>query len=145
MVRDAVGTEAQGHSTTDRWMGSLSTSGRPMTCSRARFQVVNSRGLQRGGSRSNTLWRAWIAHHTAATCVRDAPYVIRSHVIAFSVSFDTGRSRCMAFRTMAQVTTKDQFAQFFERVEDYVVDGKMYASNATVSSARDAERPDPPT
>ena len=51
----------------------------------------------------------------------------------------------MAFRTMAQVTTKDQFAQFFERVEDYVVDGKMYASNATVSSARDAERQDPPT
>ena len=99
-----------------------------MTCSRARFQVVNSRGLHSGGSRPNALWRAWIAHHTAATCDRDVPNVIRSHVIALSVSLDIGRSMCTAFRTMAHVTTRDQFAQFFNRVEGCVVEGKMCAS-----------------
>ena len=33
----------------------------------------------------------------------------------------------------------------FERVEGCVVEGKMYASNAAVSSAKDAERSGPPS
>ena len=60
--------------------------------------------------------------HTAATGTRDsdALNVMRSHVISFSVSLDIGRNRCTAFRAMAQVTTRDQFAQFFERVKGCV-------------------------
>ena len=102
-------------------------------------ELTVSHGACEAGAprRTRLLWHAWIAHYTAATCNRDAPNVIRSHVIAFSVSFDKCLSRCKSFRRMAQVTTKDQFAQF---VEGCVIEGKMDASNDADSFAKDTER-----
>jgi hypothetical protein len=76
---------------------------------------------------------------------REVAKETRSHVSALRVLRVMGNSKCVDFRTIAHVTTTDQYRQWPSRVRGLAEDGMMCRSNAAARSSIVASRLGPPS
>ena len=106
-----AGRHARSQRTVAFWMGSFSATGRPRIAPSILAHDENWLASHNGGGRWNWRCRACTAFQTNSTCEVGTAKQTRSHVSAFNVSSDIGRTEPNALRATPHVTTRRQARQ----------------------------------